>query len=304
MSAPVTTRLATEQVEERYADLDLLDDRNVLERLLNDQEAGLRAVRTALPALTAAVAAAAQRLERGGRLVYAGAGTSGRLCQLDAAELIPTFSWPAERVVALVAGGRTALFGPVENAEDDTTAAETDCLEARVGADDVVIGVAASGTTPYVRRVLEHAREHGALTIGIANNPGTPVLEGSDHAILLETGAEVLSGSTRMKAGTSQKAALNLLSTAVMVRLGKVYRNLMVDVVATNEKLHHRAVQLTVRATGTTPDAARRHLEESGWNVKTSIAMARLGEGAPEARARIEAAGGRLRPVIGDEGQR
>lgn len=295
-----TAGLATERVEERFADLDLLDDRNVLERLLNDQEAALRAVRGAVPALVAAVGATAQRLARGGRLVYAGAGTSGRLGQLDAAELAPTFSWPAERAIALVAGGRNALWGAVEGAEDDAGAAEADCLAARVGPDDVVVGIAASGTTPYVVRVLECARQVGALTVGVANNPATPVLERADHAVLLETGPEVLSGSTRLKAGTAQKVAMNLLSTAVMVRLGKVYGNLMVDVVASNRKLHERAVQLTARAAAVDAGAASSLLRDAGWSVKTAVAMARLHATADGATAALEERAGNLRAALGE----
>lgn len=299
MSLP-TTHLPTEGVTERYSDLDLLDGRNLLERLLNDQQAAVDAVRATLTALESATGAAAERLARGGRLIYCGAGTSGRLSQLDATELTPTFSWPPERAVTLMAGGRQAFWTAVENAEDDVAAAERDFRAAHVQPDDVVIGVAASGTTPYVQRILELARHAGALTIGLANNAGTPVLSASAHPLLLDTGPEVLSGSTRLKAGTAQKITLNLFSTAVMVRLGKVYQNLMVDLIATNEKLRCRAVNLTARAGQVEPAAAQVHLHEAGWNVKTSVVMARLDTGPTEARALLQAQAGHLRAVLCD----
>lgn len=291
--------LRTEHVDGRFADLDVLDERNLLERLLNDQEVATNAVRASLEHLARAARAATARLQRGGRLVYAGAGTSGRLGMIDAAELTPTFSWPRDRAVNLTAGGREAFFAAVENAEDDTAAAERDFLSAAVTADDVVIAVAASGTTPYVCRVLELARATGALTVGVANNPGTPILELAEHPVLLDTGPEVLSGSTRLKAGTAQKIALNLLSTAVMVGLGKVYQNLMVDLVASNDKLVNRAVSLVQHATQLGPEQAATHLRGADWNVKTAIVTAVQGLEPGAARGLLASHGGHLRRALG-----
>lgn len=294
-----TDALRTEQIDSRFADLDLLDGRNLLERLLNDQETAVSAVRASLADLTRAALAASEHLGQGGRLVYVGAGTSGRLGMIDAAELPPTFSWPPERTVNLVAGGRDAFFAAVENAEDDRMAAERDFREAGVGALDVMIGVAASGTTPYVVRALELARTGGALTVGVANNPDTPVLRLAEYPVLLNTGPEVISGSTRLKAGTAQKIALNLFSTSVMVRLGKVYQNLMVDLVATNDKLVGRAARLLEQTTGLEPAQTAGYLRDAGGNVKTAIVSARVGVTAAEARTRLAAHGGHLRAVLG-----
>ena len=288
----------TEQVDHRYADLDVLDERNLLERLLNDQETAISAVRASLGDLSLAVSAASERLGRGGRLVYVGAGTSGRLGMIDAAELPPTFGWPRERAVNLTAGGSEAFFRAVENAEDDREAAERDYRRAKVHPHDVVIAVAASGTTPYVLRVLELARAAGALTIGIANNAATPLLRGAEHAVLLDTGPEVLSGSTRLKAGTAQKIALNLFSTAVMVRLGKVYQNLMVDLVATNTKLVNRATALVQRTTQVGPDQAAAQLRAADGQVKTAIAMTALHVDAGRARELLDAHAGQLRRLL------
>lgn len=291
---------ATEAISDRHRDLDRLAPLALVTALLDDQARAVDAVRAAAPAIAAAVEAIVPRLGAGGRLLYAGAGTSGRLALLDAAELPPTFSWPPERAVALIAGGRRAVTEAVEGAEDDAEAARRDLAALAPGPLDAVIGIAASGTTPYAIAALDAARAAGALAVGIANNPGAPLLASADHGILLDTGPEAISGSTRMKAGTAQKIALNLVSTSVMVRLGKVHGNLMVDLRATNEKLRGRAVRLVVAAAGAEPDAARDALERSGWSVKVAIVMLRLGLDAAGARERLERAGGRTREALGD----
>lgn len=288
----------TEALNPESRDLDTFHLDALVTTLIDDQARAAAAVRAAAPALSAAVNAAVPRLARGGRLIYAGAGTSGRLGLLDAAELPPTFSWPPERSVGVIAGGRVAITDAVEGAEDDAAAGTRDLEALHVTADDVVIGVAASGTTPYTIAAVQHARAAGALTVALANNAGAPLLAAAEHPVLLDTGPEVISGSTRLKAGTAQKIALNTFSSAIMVRLGKVYGNLMVDVRATNAKLRRRAVRLTVAATGASDDAAQRALEQANWSVKTAVVMLALAVSADEAAARLDDAGGFTRAAL------
>jgi N-acetylmuramic acid 6-phosphate etherase len=214
---------------------------------------------------------------------------------LDSVELYPTFSWPRERCVALLAGGSRAVYEAVEGAEDDPAAGGADLRAAHVGPNDVVILLAASGTTPYVLGALLAAREAGALTIGIANNANSPIEHEADHGVTLDTGPELISGSTRLKAGTAQKIALNTLSSAIMVRLNKVYGNLMVDLRPTNAKLKRRAVALTMLATGADEDTAKRALERAGYQVKVAILAISRSLPIDEAQARLDAAGGNLR---------
>ena len=197
--------MGTETVSEAFRGIDTWPGSRILEAMLDGKLAAVEAVRAALPALDAAAEQAVVRLKRGGRLVYAGAGTSGRIALQDGVELTPTFGWPAEKLVYLMAGGARAVTESVEGAEDDAAAAEADVDAADVGPDDVVLALAASGTTPYTIGVVRRARERGALTIAIANNAGTPLLDAAEHPALLETGSEVIGGSTRMKAGTAQK---------------------------------------------------------------------------------------------------
>ncbi|WP_291424624.1 N-acetylmuramic acid 6-phosphate etherase [Deinococcus sp.] len=288
----------TEQVNPDSADLDLLSTEALVRAFADDQLRAVQAVQAAAPALAKAVEAAVTRLERGGRLVYAGAGTSGRLGVLDATELTPTFGWPSERAVPLIAGGERAIRQAVEGAEDDFGAGKRDVQAVKIGPDDVLIGVAASGSTPYVLGALEAGQEAGALTVALANNPGAPILSAAEHAILLDTGPEVISGSTRLKAGTAQKIALNTFSSAVMVRLGKVYGNLMVDVKATNEKLRGRAVRLVCHATGADAATAQTALNAAGGSVKTAIVMLLRGVDAAGAQALLAQAGGHPRTAL------
>ena len=227
--------LNTESPSTQHTDLDRYATPDLVAAFVEDQMLAVRAVRAAGPDLARAVDTALPRMLAGGRLIYAGAGTSGRLGVLDSVELYPTFSWPHERAIGLLAGGDTAMFKAVEGAEDDADQGARDVQSIQVGHNDVVLLIAASGSTPYVLGALNAARSAGALTVGFANNPNAPVTQKSDIGITLDTGSEVISGSTRLKAGTSQKIALNTFSSALMVRLNKVYGNLMVDLKATNK---------------------------------------------------------------------
>ena len=212
------------------------------------------------------------RLEGGkGRIIYVGAGTSGRLGVLDGIELGPTFNWPDARILNLFAGGDAGMKHAMEGAEDDVDLAGRNSDDAGFKTDDVVIGIAASGTTPYTRAVIQRARSLGALTISLANNPGSPLLEDAEIGMLLDTGAEVLAGSTRLSAGTSQKAALNLFSTCVMIGLNKVHSGYMVDMVVSNEKLAERAAKIVASVTGCGDDVARDALANAEMDIKTAI---------------------------------
>ncbi len=287
--------MRTEAQTPRYRGLDAWPPREILEALLERQFSALAAVRAALPAIEAAALAARDRLRGGGRLAYAGAGTSGRLALLDAVELYPTFGWPKERTLVFLAGGERAAFEAVEEAEDDEAAGRA--AGSRLGAQDVLVGVSASGRTPFVLGAVEAARERGALTLGVANNPGSPLLQAAEHPVLLDTGPEVIAGSTRLAAGTAQKVALNLFSTLVMTLLGGVYDNLMVGVVPTNEKLRRRAAEIVARIAGVDGEAAKRALRRADYEVKTAVLVAR-GLSPEEARARLLEAGGRLREAL------
>lgn len=268
-------------------------------QVMNAEDATVAAaVRAALPAVAEAVEMIAARLQNGGRLIYVGAGTSGRLGVLDAAECVPTFSVPPTLVQALIAGGPAALVQAIEGAEDDREAGRADLLALDVTAKDAVVGIAASGRTPYVIAALEAAAERGATTIGISCNAPAPVLDAAQIKIAALVGPEVITGSTRLKAGTAQKLILNMLSTASMILLGKVYGNLMVDVKVTNKKLADRARRIVMEVTGVDADEAARLLTLTNNEVKTAIVAGLLDVTPDEARARLAAAQGRLRDVI------
>jgi N-acetylmuramic acid 6-phosphate etherase len=278
--------------------LDQYPTSDLVNVLVDDQINAVNAVRAAAPRIAAAVTAALPRVEAGGRLVYVGAGTSGRLGVLDSVELYPTFSWPHGSAVALLAGGTDAMFVAVEGAEDDVEQGAADLKSVNVGPNDVVLLIAASGGTPYVLGALRAARELGALTIGFANNPDAPVAMEAEIGVTLDTGPEVISGSTRLKAGTSQKIALNTFSSALMVRLNKVYGNLMVDLKATNAKLVRRAIRLTTFATGADDAAARAVLEQCGYHVKVAIVALSKNTSVEQARALLETARGSVRQAL------
>nr|WP_314544992.1 N-acetylmuramic acid 6-phosphate etherase [uncultured Massilia sp.] len=290
--------LNTETPAQQHATLDQYPTTELVNALVDDQFKAVEAVRAAAPRIAAAVTAALPRMEAGGRLVYVGAGTSGRLGVLDSVELYPTFSWPHGRAVALLAGGNDAMFVAVEGAEDDLAQGAADLQSVNVGPDDVVLLLAASGATPYVLGALRAARAAGALTVGFANNPDAPVAGEAEIGITLDTGAEAISGSTRLKAGTSQKIALNTFSSALMVRLNKVYGNLMVDLKATNAKLVRRAIRLTTFATGASEEAARAVLEQCNFHVKVAIVALSKNIQVEQARALLESARGSVRQAL------
>jgi N-acetylmuramic acid 6-phosphate etherase len=291
----------TETVNPRYRDLDLWDSTTALDALWEGQMAAIAALRPALPTLAAAADAASARLATGsGRLIYAGAGTSGRLATLDAAELPPTFDWPYERTHLVIAGGTASLLRAAEGAEDHGSAAQSELAAAGVCPADVLIALAASGTTPFAIAAVETARAAGALTIAIANSPGTPLLAAADHAVLIATGAEAIAGSTRMKAGTAQKAALTLLSTQIMLRLGRVHAGRMVEMRPTNAKLLARAQRMVADLTGGSVEEAAESLEAAGGRIKTAVLMGLRGIGAAQAEALLSRHAGILRHALAE----
>jgi N-acetylmuramic acid 6-phosphate etherase len=262
--------------------------------MVEGQFAAVAAVHAARPALEGAALAIEERLRAGGRLVYAGAGTSGRLAVQDGAELMPTFSWPAERLLLLMAGGDDALLRAVEGAEDTPEEAAALIYRHRIDDKDALIAVAASGSTPFTVACLREAAARGALTVGIANNADTPLLNEADHPVWLDTGAEPIAGSTRMKAGTAQRVALTLLSSLVMIRLGRVYEGLMVDVQPSNRKLVRRSEAILAQLTGHSRDQVREALRQAKGSVKLALLLLE-GRGLDEARGALEAASGDLR---------
>jgi N-acetylmuramic acid 6-phosphate etherase len=291
--------LATERIDPRFSDLDLWPTGDVLAAMWEGQLAAVAAVQYALPALTRAIDAAASRLGSSGRLVYIGAGTSGRLGAQDGTELTPTFHWPADRVIFILAGGISSLTRSAEGAEDDSADAISRVDAACIGAADVVISLAASGTTPFTLAALKQSRKRGALTIGIANNAGAPLLKAAAHAILVETGPEVIAGSTRMKAGTAQKVVLNLFSSALMVRLGRVHGGIMVDMQATNDKLARRAVAIVSHISNCSAAAAARALASADGTIKPAILLASgVVTKANAAQRRLAKAKGNLRRAM------
>jgi len=287
----------TEFSDPRYRDLDRWDSLTALRAIWESQMAAIASIGPALPALADLVEGALPRLRAGGRLVYAGAGTSIRIAVQDGTELGPTFNWPDARTQYLIAGGEAALKLGIEGAEDDADDARDQVARAGIDARDVVIGIAASGRTPFTVAAVAAARAAGALTIGIACNGGTPLLDAAEHAITTETGAEVLAGSTRMKAGTAQKVVLNMISTQIMVRLGHVHDGLMVDMRPQNIKLRGRAQAMVQRISGVPAQAATAALEKCDWQVKPAVLVA-MGATPDGADAALERAGGILRDAM------
>jgi N-acetylmuramic acid 6-phosphate etherase len=275
---------------------------DIAEAMIEGQFTAVAAVRSARVPLVQAALAAEARLRASGRLVYVGAGTSGRLAVQDGAELVPTFSWPPDRLLLLMAGGRDALLRSVEGAEDAIDQAVRLVERHAIGFDDVVIAVAASGTTPFTLACLREAKRRRALTIGVANNRDTPILEEADHAIWLDTGAEPIAGSTRMKAGTAQRIVLNVFSSLVMILLGRVYEGLMVDVQAVNQKLVRRSENILQRLTGCSGEQARAALARAGGNVKLAILLLH-GCDVNEATDVLDRAGGQLRVALAAVGK-
>ncbi len=289
--------MRTEDRSPRFEDLDAWPSLEAVHAMFEGQLSAVAAVREALPAIVKAGEAAAARLAEDGRLIYAGAGTSGRIGVQDGAELSPTFDWPEERVVFAIAGGERALSASAEGAEDDRDAAKRALRHFGIGARDVAIGVAASGTTPYTVEFVQGARARGALTVAIANNPAAPLLASAEHPICVETGPEVLAGSTRMKAGTAQKIVLNLFSTLVMIRLGRVYRGLMVDMRARNAKLVRRAAAMVSHLAHCDEETAKRAFDAADGDLKVAVLLAR-GIDAETARTLIRRSRGHLRSAL------
>ncbi|SDR81133.1 N-acetylmuramic acid 6-phosphate etherase [Friedmanniella luteola] len=297
--APVgLAALGTETANPRTADLDAMGTLEVLQVINAEDQTVAGAVQRVLPAVARAVDLVVAARQRGGRLVYVGAGTSGRLGLLDAVECPPTFGTAPQEVVGVLAGGDGAFAVAVEGAEDDPDLAVADLEALGIGPADVVVGLAASGRTPYVVAALHHAGQVGAATVSVACNPGSPISALADVAIEVDTGPEVITGSTRLKAGTAQKMVCNMLSTAAMVRTGKVYRNLMVDVRPTNAKLVDRARRIVATAATVDEERADAALRAADGHAKTAVVMLLAGCGADEARARLARHGGRVREAV------
>lgn len=288
--------LVTERRRPELADLDLRATPDLVRLMIDEERRVVGALVPLVEPIAAAADAIAGRMTRGGRLVYVGAGTAGRLGLLDAAECGPTFN--TDRVVGVLAGGSGAFEASDEAAEDEAAAGRRDLAGLAIGNHDAVVGVSASGRTPYTLTAVGFARERGALTVGISSNPNAELSSQVDIPLEVITGPEVVAGSTRLKAGTAQKIILNVLSTVTMVRLGKTFGDLMVDVRATSDKLHDRARRIVAEATGLDREAAARALSAAGGDVKTAVVAALAGIPADEAARRLSAAGGNVRRAV------
>jgi N-acetylmuramic acid 6-phosphate etherase len=293
-------RRRTEHRNPASRHLDRLSSKAIL-RLMNreDRKVAIR-VGKEIPAMARTVDVIVRSIRKGGRLIYVGAGTSGRLAVLDASECPPTFGVSPNLVQALIAGGRKALTEAVEGAEDSVANGAGDLRTVNLTSKDVVVGIAASGTTPYVLGAMEYARKRRATTVAVTSNRKSPMAKLARIVIAPDVGPEVVTGSTRLKAGTSQKLVLNMLSTAAMVRLGHVYENLMIDVMLTNEKLRGRAKRILAEASGKDLSASEHALRQSGHNLRVALIMLRLGISTSEARKKLTDAKGNLRRALGE----
>jgi len=291
-------KLATERRNQRTMELDDMTVEEILTVMNEEDQSVAGVIRQEIPVIKQVVAQVIQSFQAGGRLIYIGAGTSGRLGVLDAAECVPTFGVSPKMVVGLIAGGERALIKAVEGAEDSKTLAVEDLRALKVNANDTVIGIAASGRTPYVIGGLDYAREIGAATAALSCNKEAIISQHADLRMEVETGPEVLTGSTRLKAGTAQKLVLNMISTAAMIGVGKVYQNLMVDVQSTNEKLEVRAKRMIVEATGVDLETAARYFTSANGHVKTAIVMILADVSYPEAVERLQRAHGFVRDAL------
>jgi N-acetylmuramic acid 6-phosphate etherase len=293
-------RKTTEQRNPRSRGLDLKSTREIL-RTINREDAGVpAAVAREIPAIARAVDAIVAGLRRGGRLFYIGAGTSGRLGVLDASECPPTFDVPPGLVQGIIAGGAGALVRAVEGAEDSPALGKRDLAAKKITSRDVVAGLTASGSTPYVLGALHYANAKGAVTVGVTCNRRAPIARVAKILIAPEVGPEVIAGSTRMKAGTAQKLVLNMLSSAVMVRLGHVYDNWMINVAQTNSKLRRRAERVLEEATSANVSAVRRAMRHAGHDLRVALVMLKRNVDAHEAKKRLRNAGGNLRAALGE----
>lgn len=290
--------LTTEAVDPDFGDLDLMSTPELVAAMIEHNRQVSAALAAAADQIAAAVDLASARMARGGRLVYVGAGTPGRLGILDASEIPPTFGEAPERVAGIIAGGALAITTAVENAEDDAGAGEADVAAAGIGPDDCVVGITASGRTPYVLGAIAEARRRGAATVGVSCNPGSELSAAADVGIEVIVGPELIAGSTRLKAGTAQKIVLNTLSTLAMVRIGKTFGNHMVDLRATNAKLRARAISTVMSVADVDATAARRALSDTGWEVKPAILMCMRGLSADAAAHALSDTQGRLREAL------
>lgn len=288
----------TERRNPRSVDIDLFPTERIL-KIINAEDALVAgAIAAAIPDIAKTVDSAVQSIKSGGRIIYAGTGTSGRLALLDAAECPPTFSTPPEWVQAVLAGGAKGFVQAIEGSEDDRDKAAADMKSKRIKNNDIVIGIAASGSTPYTHAALEFAKSKGAKTVALVCAPNTPMTKTADITICVNVGAEVITGSTRMKAGTAQKMVLNMISTATMVRLGMTYSNWMINVAMTNKKLRDRGIHILQEILGVNTDEAARLADTAGGKLKLAVIMGTLGCDRKEAEKRLAAAGGNLRNVL------
>ncbi len=294
-------KLPTEQRNPNTADIDRISTLEMVRRINDEDKKVAYAVEQELESVAQAVDAIYESLSSGGRLIYCGCGTSGRLGVLDAAECPPTYSTDPEMVQGIIAGGERAMFKAAEGAEDNADAGREDMQKIDLSAKDIVVGIAASGRTPYVLGAMAYAHEIGAKTVALTCNKASAMNEAADISIGVETGPEVITGSTRMKCGTAEKMVLNMLSTGAMIRLGKVYGNLMVDVMPTNEKLVRRAISIVSTAAGVDEELARQTLEQCGFSVKTAIVMLVRGLGVEEAEKRLGESGGVVARALGED---
>jgi N-acetylmuramic acid 6-phosphate etherase len=288
---------STESLNPRFTDIDSWPTADAVDAMLEGQLAAIASIKNQTALIANAADAAANRLRSGGRLVYVGAGTSGRVAVQDGVELGPTFSWPTDRLVYIMAGGMDALSHSAEGAEDDADAAQAAIAAHDINHQDILIAVAASGKTPFTISATQAARRAGALTIAVANNADTPLLGAAEHALLADTGSELVAGSTRMKAGTAQKIILNLLSTAIMLRLGRVYRGLMVDMVISNDKLLNRAFGIVRTLTACSEATAIHAITTANHDIKKAVLIA-MGQSLSSATDLLGAHHGILRAVI------
>ena len=293
-------RRLSERRNPASADLDRLSSIEIV-RLMNREDRKIAAaVAAEIPEIACAVDAIVHGIQNGGRLFYVGAGSSGRLGVLDAAECAPTFGTSRNLVQALIAGGKRAVTDAVEGAEDSVRNGELDLRAKRLTPNDVVVGIAASGTTPYVLGALRYARKQKAITVAVTANRNMPVARFAKILIAPEVGPEILTGSTRLKAGTAQKMVLNMLSTAAMVRLGHAYENLMIDLLSTNEKLSQRSVRILEQASGKSVSATKHALQKSRHNLRVALVMLKMGLDAPTAQKLLKNSAGNLRRALGE----
>lgn len=298
MKGAIANPRATEQRNPRSRGLDRKSTREILRIISREDTRVARAVARELPQIARAADAIVRALRRGGRLIYVGAGTSGRLATLDAAECPPTFGVSPRMVQAVMAGGTTALVRAVEGAEDSPSRGARDLAARKITARDVVVGLTASGSTPYVLGALAYARRRGAVTVGVTSNRGSPLARVASILIAPRVGPEVIAGSTRMKAGTAQKLVLNMLSTAAMVRLGRVYDNWMIDVALTNQKLRQRGLRILAQVSGANVSEAARALRRAGHDLRVALVMLKAGVDRAEAQRRLKEAQGNLRRAL------